>query len=60
MYGTVRTVVWEDGGGDPSSYPMFDCGLLRITSVDGVSVAAFQGGIPNLPDQVTPFAPMAQ
>ena len=22
MYGTVRTVVWEDGGGDPASYPM--------------------------------------
>ena len=22
MYGTVRTVVWEDGGGDSPSYPM--------------------------------------
>ncbi len=22
MYGTVRTVVWEDGGGNPASYPM--------------------------------------
>ena len=22
MYGTVRTVVWEDGGGDPASYPI--------------------------------------
>jgi hypothetical protein len=21
VYGTVRTVVWEDGGGDPASYP---------------------------------------
>ena len=21
-YGTVRTVVWEDGGGDPASYPI--------------------------------------
>ena len=20
VYGTVRTVVWEDGGGDPASY----------------------------------------
>jgi hypothetical protein len=23
VYGTVRTVVWEDGGGDPASYPIF-------------------------------------
>jgi hypothetical protein len=22
VYGTVRTVVWEDGGGNPASYPM--------------------------------------
>ena len=22
VYGTVRTVVWEDGGGDPASYPL--------------------------------------
>ena len=22
VYGTVRTVVWEDGGGDPTSYPI--------------------------------------
>ena len=22
MYGTVRTVVWEDGGGNPASYPI--------------------------------------
>ncbi|NJD39782.1 MAG: hypothetical protein FIA89_15900 [Geobacter sp.] len=22
MYGTVRTVVWEDGGSNPASYPM--------------------------------------
>jgi len=21
-YGTVRPVVWEDGGGDPASYPL--------------------------------------
>jgi hypothetical protein len=21
VYGTVRTVVWEDGGGNPASYP---------------------------------------
>jgi hypothetical protein len=23
VYGTVRTVVWEDGGGDPASYPIY-------------------------------------
>ena len=23
MYGTVRTVVWEDGGSNPASYPIF-------------------------------------
>ena len=22
VYGTVRTVVWEDGGGDSASYPL--------------------------------------
>jgi len=22
VYGTVRTVVWEDGGGNPASYPI--------------------------------------
>jgi len=22
VYGTVRTVVWEAGGGDPASYPI--------------------------------------
>jgi len=22
VHGTVRTVVWEDGGGDPASYPI--------------------------------------
>ena len=22
VYGTVRTVVWEDGGSDPASYPI--------------------------------------
>ena len=24
VYGTVRTVVWEDGGGNPASYPIFN------------------------------------
>jgi len=23
VYGTVRTVVWEDGGGNPASYPIW-------------------------------------
>ena len=25
VYGTVRTVVWEDGGGNPASYPILIC-----------------------------------
>jgi hypothetical protein len=25
VYGTVCAVVWEDGGGDPASYPISDC-----------------------------------
>ncbi len=29
MYGTVRTVVWEDGGGDPASYPI---GITNMTT----------------------------
>jgi len=29
VYGTVRTVVWEDGGGDPASYP-----IDAVNSVD--------------------------
>jgi hypothetical protein len=24
VYGTVRTVVWEDGGSDPASYPILE------------------------------------
>ena len=27
-YGTVRTVVWEDGGSNPASYPMLDRFIL--------------------------------
>ncbi|GAB6081440.1 hypothetical protein JCM30471_03540 [Desulfuromonas carbonis] len=38
MYGTVRTVVWEDGGGDPASYPMtarkFECLLIPLIPLD--------------------------
>ena len=29
VYGTVRTVVWEDGGGNPASYPMVE-GLRAV------------------------------
>ena len=28
VYGTVRAVVWEDGGGNPASYPI-DRGKIR-------------------------------
>jgi len=30
VYGTVRTVVWEDGGGDPASYPIDSFSLQII------------------------------
>ena len=35
MYGTVRTVVWEDGGGNPASYPIpfFDPAQGAMASV---------------------------
>ena len=29
MYGTVRTVVWEDGRGDSPSYPIPNHGLQK-------------------------------
>jgi hypothetical protein len=32
VYGTVRTVVWEDGGGDPASYPIQSIVLLELGS----------------------------
>jgi hypothetical protein len=42
-YGTVRPVVWEDGGGDPASYPINltlvsnpDWGSLRPLSSKGI------------------------
>ena len=31
-YGTVRPVVWEDGGGDPASYPLAP-GMERVTVI---------------------------
>jgi len=34
VYGTVRTVVWEDGGSNPASYPM--CarqGAWRVSAI---------------------------
>ena len=40
-YGTVRPVVWEDGGGDPASYPM--CGLQR--NADGEAGSARWRGV---------------
>jgi len=31
VYGTVRTVVWEDGGGNPASYPIvLPIGVLSV------------------------------
>lgn len=32
-YGTVCPVVWEDGGGDPASYPI--AGYLVVPAADG-------------------------
>ena len=29
VYGTVRTVVWEDGGSNPASYPI-GCDTIRL------------------------------
>ena len=29
-YGTVRPVVWEDGGGNPASYPMRPAGRTDL------------------------------
>ncbi len=42
VYGTVRTVVWEDGGGNPASYLSIrpeQCGLLP-SDVDSSSIGA--------------------
>ena len=43
VYGTVRTVVWEDGGGDPASYPL---GLLNITILETCAGFFFSAVIP--------------
>jgi len=29
-YGTVRTVVWEDAGGNPASCPVIICGSAAL------------------------------
>ena len=44
MYGTVRTVVWEDGRGDSPSYPI-ESGYVEISTVraDGKNVVACLG-----------------
>ena len=33
VYGTVRTVVWEDGGREPSSYPIDDVLEKRVREI---------------------------
>jgi uncharacterized protein len=33
VYGTVRTVVWEDGGGDPASYPIAKGNKMKFFSI---------------------------
>jgi hypothetical protein len=44
VYGTVRTVVWEDGGGNPASYPRRTQGpAFRIRTLP--NFAAALGGI---------------
>jgi hypothetical protein len=39
VYGTVRTVVWEVGGGDPASYPIVGSNRKALPGKD-----LFQGG----------------
>ncbi|WP_264175624.1 hypothetical protein [Citrifermentans bremense] len=34
MYGTVRMVVWEDGGGDPASYPIVPVAKVIFQFID--------------------------
>ena len=29
VYGTVRTLVWEDGGCNPASYPILSIGIEK-------------------------------
>ena len=41
MYGTVRTVVWEDGGGNPASYPIQPgSGHGRVVSASDMTFAS--------------------
>jgi hypothetical protein len=49
VYGTVRTVVWEDGGGNPASYPIQSIGciaLLRLQEyLSGGRLQMIKGGL---------------
>jgi len=38
VYGTVRTVVWEDGGGNPASYPIMDLPLHYSISLSHIRI----------------------
>jgi len=50
VYGTVRTVVWEDGGGDPASYPI---GVLhRVNEEQGRAGQARIGVVPVISDRI--------
>ena len=41
VYGTVRTVVWEDGGGDTASYPIFSFNHRRSVNLPRIVVCTF-------------------
>ena len=45
MYGTVCTVVWEDGGGNPASYPILPARLFDGVGILFQFLGAVQGRI---------------
>ena len=44
VYGTVRTVVWEDGGSDPASYPILTIQKALYRAFSAATVTLYKGG----------------
>ena len=59
VYGTVRTVVWEDGGGDPASYPIVAAWLAAwVESLRVARMIPFLW-LPSFPDCILAVTDLA-
>jgi len=53
VYGTVRTVVWEDGGSNPASYPIQTASAATAAGNATVNFQLQTSGVPAMTAPVT-------